>query len=133
MVLVLIVSLSFSSNKVGNNFSCDTNLLMPMSSLLFSNKILLSCNWLATNNNFWCRQELKMWIFRCIIWRKEIFFWQSDTCRYLNKRWTHFKKSIKGLGPQIFISKSTKSGWEKLIFSRFTQNNFKFLKEQKTD
>ena len=36
------------------------NLLMPISSLLISNKKVLSYNWLATNNNFWCRQELKM-------------------------------------------------------------------------
>ena len=33
---------------------------MPMSSLLISNKKVLSCNWLGTNNIFWCRQDLKM-------------------------------------------------------------------------
>ena len=34
MVLISIVSLCLSSNKLGNNFNCDTNLMMPMSSLL---------------------------------------------------------------------------------------------------
>ena len=62
MVLITIVSLSLSSNKLGNNFNCDTNLLIPMSSLLILNKKVLSCNWLATNNNFWYHQELKMGI-----------------------------------------------------------------------
>ena len=33
---------------------------MPMSSLLISNQKVLSCNWLGTNNIFWCRQEWKM-------------------------------------------------------------------------
>ena len=30
--------ITLSSNKLGNNFNCDTNLLMTMSSLLISNK-----------------------------------------------------------------------------------------------
>ena len=34
MVLITIVSLSLSVNKRGNHITCDTNLLMPMSSLL---------------------------------------------------------------------------------------------------
>ena len=59
MVLISIVSLSLSLNKLGNNFNCDTNLLMPMSSLLTSNK---KVQLVATNNKFWCCQELKMWI-----------------------------------------------------------------------
>ena len=41
-------------------FNCDFKLLMSMPSLLISNKKVLSCNWLATNNNFWCCQEIKM-------------------------------------------------------------------------
>ena len=44
------ISVPLSSNKLGNIFNCDTNLLMPMSSQLFSNKGVLSCNFLATNN-----------------------------------------------------------------------------------
>ena len=62
MVLITIRSLSLSSNRLGNNFNCDTNLLMPTSSLIISCKKVLSCNWLATNNNFWFRHELKVWI-----------------------------------------------------------------------
>ena len=38
MVLITIVSLSLSSVKLGNNFNCDSNLLMTMSSSLISNK-----------------------------------------------------------------------------------------------
>ena len=34
MVFLAIVSLSLSSNELGNNFNCDTNLLMAMPSLL---------------------------------------------------------------------------------------------------
>ena len=59
--------------------------------------------------------------FRCIILTKEIFFWQSDTCHFLKKRWTLLCKSVKKVSLQITISESTKSGQEKLIFSRFTQ------------
>ena len=88
MVLISILSLSLSSNKLHNSFNCYTNLLMPMSSLLISNEKVLSGNWLATNNNFWCRQRKKA-NFRCINWTKEIFFWQFDKCRFLNKRWTY--------------------------------------------
>ena len=60
IVLIVTVSLSLSSNKLGNNFNnCDNNLLMPMPLLLIFKKAL-SCNWLDTTNNFWCRQELKI-------------------------------------------------------------------------
>ena len=52
MVLIKIVPLSLSSNKLGNNCNCDTNLLMPLLSLLISNKKVISSNWLANNNNF---------------------------------------------------------------------------------
>ena len=62
MVLMPIVSLSLSSNELGNSFNCDTNLLILKFMLLISNKIVPSCTWLATNNNFSCRQELQMWI-----------------------------------------------------------------------
>ena len=60
MVLIRIVSLSLSSNKL-ELFNCDINLLMPLTSMLLSNKRVLSYNLLACNNTFWCRQELKMW------------------------------------------------------------------------
>ena len=46
-----------SSKKLDYDFDCDTNLLIPMSSLLIYIKKVL---WLATNNNFRYRQELKM-------------------------------------------------------------------------
>ena len=74
MVLITIVSLSLSSNKLGNIFNCDINLLMPISSRLFSNKRVLSCNFLATNNNFWCCQKLKMWISGALFEQKRCSF-----------------------------------------------------------
>ena len=59
--------------------------------------------------------------FSCVIWTKETFFCQSDTSRFLNKRWTCLLKSAKEVSLQIKGSESTKSGREKLIFSRFEQ------------
>ena len=46
MLLITIVSLSLSSNKLGINFNCDTNLLMKISWLLISNKKYLAIGWL---------------------------------------------------------------------------------------
>ena len=62
MLLITIVSWSLSSNKLGNNFNCDTNLLMTK-----------SCNWLATHNNFWCCNELKMWLSGALFEKKRDF------------------------------------------------------------
>ena len=80
MVLISVVS---SSNKLGNNFNCDTNLLKSMPSLQISNKEVLSCKWLPTNNSFWCRQEFKMWISSTLFkWKRfsfdnvtQVVFW----------------------------------------------------------
>ena len=44
MLLIAIVSLPLSSNKLGYNFNSDTNLLMLISSLLILNKKVLSCS-----------------------------------------------------------------------------------------
>ena len=48
MVLITTVPLSLSSNKLVNNFNCDTNLLMPISLLLifFKKKYYLAIGWL---------------------------------------------------------------------------------------
>ena len=69
---LLIISLS--SKKLGNIFNCDINLLVPISSQLFSNKRVLSCNFLATNNNFWFCQKLKMWISGALFEQKRCSF-----------------------------------------------------------
>ena len=47
-----------------------------MTSMSISNKKILSCNWSATNNNLMSSGNKDV-SFRCIIWTKEIFFWQS--------------------------------------------------------
>ena len=52
MVLLAIASLSLSSNKLGNNLNCDTNLPIAMLSLLTSNKKVPSCSCFATNKIF---------------------------------------------------------------------------------
>ena len=58
MVLVTTVPLSLSSNKLDNNFNyhkfTDANVVL----FFFFKKKVLSSNWLATNNNLRCRQEL---------------------------------------------------------------------------
>ena len=69
--------------------------------------------------------------FRCIIWTKEIFFRQSDTCPFLTKGELVYKNPIE-VSPQITISESKKSGRERLIFSHDShENNFQFTTEQK--
>ena len=57
--------------ELGNNFNCDFNLLIPMSSLLISNKKkVLPCYWL-------------------------IFFQQSDTCPFFTKGDLVYKNPLK--------------------------------------
>ena len=58
MVLVTTVPLSLSSNKLDNfNYHkfTDANVVLLF---FFFKKKALSSNWLATNNNLRCRQEL---------------------------------------------------------------------------
>ena len=129
MALITTVSLSLSSIKLGNNFNCDIYLLMTVSSLFISNKkstILqlqywLIIDWLPTNNRFWCRMELKMWI-SCALFEQNRFFLDNVTHAVLwKKRWTLSWKSVKEVSPPITVSESTKTGRAQLIFSRFTQ------------
>ena len=95
---------------------------MPMSSQLFSNiKRVLSCNCLATNNNFWCRQKLKTWISGVLFKQKRCCFNNLTHAVLWTKSELFCKKPFKEVSPQIAISESTKSGREKLIFSQFTQ------------
>ena len=82
---------------------------------------MISCNWSTTNTDFWCPQALKMRISGASVFLVQIFFWKSDTCRLLSKKWTRLWKSVIEVIAQITISEFTKSGREKLIFSRFTQ------------
>ena len=120
IVLITIVLSCLSLNKLANNFNCDANLLVPMPSLLISNKKVLSYHWFATDDNFWCRQELKMWISNALFEQKRFSF-DNLTRRFLNKRWTLLQKYVKKVSLQITISKYTKSRRGKLMFSRFTQ------------
>ena len=59
--------------------------------------------------------------FRCIIWSKEIFFRQSNTYPFLNKRRIRLWKSVKEVSPQITISGSKKSGVERFLHTIHTK------------
>ena len=67
---------------------------MSMSSLLISNKKVLSCNWSATNNNLMSSGDKNV-SFRYIIWTKEFLFWQSGTCFFLTKGELVYQNPLK--------------------------------------
>ena len=92
MLLITIVSLSLSSNKLG-----DTNLTVIRIYWwqFFRCRYQIkkkTCNWLATYNNFWCRKELKMWISGALFEQKRfsfdnlthVVFWTKDELFYKN-------------------------------------------------
>ena len=96
--------------------------VMSMSSQLFSNiKRVLSCNCLATNNNFWCRQKLKIWISGVLFEQKRRSFNNLTHVVLWTKGELFYKNPFKEVSPQIVISESTKSGREKPILSWLTQ------------
>ena len=74
-----------------------------------------------------------MWISGVLFEKNQIFLWQSDTCRFLNKGWTRLEKSVKEVSIQINISEFRNTGREKLIFSRFTQKQLQIHNETKVD
>ena len=122
MVLIAIVSFTLSSNKLGNIFNCDTNLLLPLSWQLLSNKKVLSWNCLAaTNNNFWCRQKLKMWISGSLFEQKRFSFDNLTHVVFRTKGELFYKNPFQEFSPQTKTLEPPKSGREKLTFSRFTQ------------
>ena len=96
--------------------------VMSMSSQLFSNiKRVLSCNCLATNNNFWCRQKLKIWISGVLFEQKRRSFNNLTHVVLWTKGELFYKNPFKEVSPQIVISESTKSGREKPILLWLTQ------------
>ena len=96
--------------------------VMSMSSQLFSNiKRVLPCNCLATNNNFWCRQKLKIWISGVLFEQKRRSFNNLTHVVLWTKGELFYKNPFKEVSPQIVISESTKSGREKPILSWLTQ------------
>ena len=127
MVLITTVPLSVSSNKLGNNFNCNTNLLMPTSLLLIVLKKVLSCDWFATNNNFWCHQELKMWSSGALFEQK-IFSFDNLTHAVFLTKGEHFYKNHK---PQFQNPRNLdEKNW---FFHDSRKNDFKFTTEQKID
>ena len=133
ILLKTIVSSSLSLNKLGNNFDCDTDLLVPIPSLLISYKKVLSYHWFATDDNFWCRQELKIWISDALFEQKRFPFdnlthvvsWTKGELFYKNA----LKRSV--LKSQFQNPRNLDEGnW---CFHDSRKNNFKFTKEQKID
>ena len=118
--LITIVSFSLSSNKLGNNFNCASNLLMPISSLLISNKKVLSCNWLATVNNFLGRKELKMWISGALFEQKRFSFDNLTYVVFWAKGELFNKNPLKG---SVHISQF-QNPRNRTDFSGFTQKQF---------
>ena len=76
-------------HELGSNFNCDFNLLMPMSSLLISNKkkYCLAIDWRLLMSS----GDKSV----SFIWTKEIFFRQSDRCRFLTKDELVYKNPLK--------------------------------------
>ena len=81
--------------ETGNNFNCDINLLVPMSSLLILNRTVLSCNWLATKNNFWCRQGAKKCKFQMHYLDKKTLSFSNLTRFFLTKCELVYKNPVK--------------------------------------
>ena len=81
--------------ETGNNFNCDINLLVPMSSLLILNRTVLSCNWLATKNNFWCRQGAKKCKFQMHHLDKKTLSFSNLTRFFLTKCELVYKNPVK--------------------------------------
>ena len=131
MALITIMPLSLSSNKLGNNFNCDTNLLMPKASLLISNKKVLSCNWLVTNNNIWCHQELIMWISSALFEQKRFSFNNLTNVVFWTKGELFYKNPLNSsvLKSQFQnLQNLDKKNW---FFHDSLRNNFKLLQKEK--
>ena len=123
-------SFSLSSNNLGHNFDCDTNLLMPMSSLLISNKKIKSCSWFGTNNNFWCRQELKMWISSALFEQMRfsfdnlthVVFWTTKVEHFYKNPWKRSVLKSQFQSQRNLVEKN-------LFFHHSRKNNSKFKTE----
>ena len=127
LMFLAIVSLSLSSIKLGNNFNCDTNLLMARPSLLISNKEVLSCICLATNNNFWCSQSV---ILGALFEQKRFYFHNLVHAIFLTKMFLFYKNLLK---MSVLKSKfqNLRNLDKKKNFHHSHKNNSKFTTELK--
>ena len=119
-------SFSFSSNNLDNNFGCDTNLLMLMSSLLITNKKVLSCSWLGTNNNFWCCQELKMWISGALFEQMRFSFNNLTHVVFWTKVENFYKNPLKRSVHKSQFQSPRNLVEKNLFFHHSRKNNSKF-------
>ena len=104
-----------------------------MPSLLIWCKKVLSYRWFATDDNFWYRQELKMWISDALFEKKRFPF---DNLTHVDS-WTKGELFHKNalersvLKSQFQNPRNQDEGnW---YFHDSRKNNFKFTKEQKID
>ena len=72
--------------------------------------------------------------FRCIIWTKEVFFRQSDTCPFLTKGERVYKNLLKRSVLKSHFQNPRNLDEKDLFFSHDShKNNFQFTTEQKID
>ena len=106
------------------------NLQLPISSLLISNKKVLSCNWLTDNNNFWCCRKLKMWISDTLFEQNRFSFDNLIHVAFWTKGELVYKNQLQRL---VLESQFQNPGnLDGLLYDSY-KNNFKFTKEQKID
>ena len=91
-------------------------------------------NWLATNNNFWCHQDLKMWILDQLFGQnrsyfenlKHSIFWTEGELVYKNM----LKRSVLKLQ---FQNNQQNLNNKNSFFHDSYENNFKLRTERNTD
>ena len=87
---------------------------------------MLSCNSLGTNNNFWCRQELKMWISGAFFEHMKFFF---DNLTHV-VFWTRTELFHRNLTKRSVLKSQFQNPWnldeKNSFFSPFTQKQLEF-------
>ena len=114
MVFIIIVSLSLSSNKLGNNLNCDTNLLMPTCLL---------------NNNFRCLQELKIWLSGALFEQRRFSFDNLAYFVFWTKGELFYKNPLKRSVLKLKFQNPRNMDKKNQLFHNPRRNNSKFTTE----
>ena len=114
MVFIIIVSLSLSSNKLGNNLNCDTNLLMPTCSL---------------NNNFRCLQEFKIWLSGALFEQRRFSFDNLAYFVFWTKGELFYKNPLKRSVLKLKFQNPRNMDKKNQLFHDPRRNNSKFTTE----
>ena len=129
MVLITIVSLSSSSNKLGNNFNWILIYWWQCLGCYYQIKKVLSCNWFATNNNFWCRKELKMSISGALFEQKRFSFDNLTHVLFWKKGELFYKNPSKRSVLKSWFQNPRNLDQENWFSHDSRKNNFKFTTE----